>query len=147
MWKSLERFVINGPCCLNGEVNISGAKNAALPLMAAALLTQEKINLYNFPTNILDVKVKADFLEKIGVYVEYDHNKESIEIQADNIFYKKLEHYDYPIRTTYLLAAGQLFQNGIAYIPYPGGCDIGHRKYDLHVMIWEKIGCKVKENR
>ena len=54
-------------------------------------------------------------------------------------------NYELPIRTTYLLAAGQIVRHQKAHIPYPGGCKIGSRGYDLHIMVWEKLGCKVEE--
>ena len=129
----------------NGIVKVSGAKNSATRLMAAALLTEERIHLDNFPTELVDAKVKATFLQDVGVSIAADSQKETIEIQATEIRKDKLSQYNYPIRTTYLLAAGQLLRNGMARIPYPGGCKIGNRKYDLHVMVWEKMGCKVEE--
>ena len=138
-------FEVVGEQVPNGIVRISGAKNSATRLMAAALLTDEQVHLGNFPTELIDVKVKAAFLRDIGVSVVADTQRETLEISVLEISKEKLEHYNYPIRTTYLLAAGQLLRNGLARIPYPGGCKIGNRKYDLHVMIWEKMGCKIEE--
>ena len=129
----------------SGIVRVSGAKNSATRLMAAALLTSERAYIDNFPTELVDVKVKARFLSAIGVSVAADSQKETIEICASEIRVNALDHYHYPIRTTYLLAAGQLLQKGEARIPYPGGCKIGNRKYDLHLMVWEKMGCQVEE--
>ena len=128
-----------------GSVCVSGAKNAATRLMAAAMLTDEKVTLYNFPTDLVDARYKSDFMEKIGFKTSFDTKNEIFEVQANNIEDVELASYDYPIRTTYLLAASQLIRNSIARIPYPGGCKIGDRKYDLHIMVWEKMGCKVVE--
>jgi len=146
-------FIVNSDTVLKvwgaqvpkGTIRVSGAKNAALPLMAAGFLTEEKIHLDNFPTYLVDTNIKAKFLRNIGAYVNLNHKDNSIDIIAKNISPQKLENYNYPIRTTYLLAAGQLIRNGIAYIPYPGGCNIGERKYDLHIMIWKQMGCEVEE--
>lgn len=138
-------LMIKGKQIPKGTVTVSGAKNAATRLMAAALLTDEKISLLNFPTNLIDVKYKVDLLKRIDVKVEINDAKQICVIEAANTSARILRSYDYPIRTTYLLAAGQLNRNGLARIPYPGGCKIGDRKYDLHVMIWEKMGCRVKE--
>ena len=138
-------FEVIGGQIPNGIVRVSGAKNSTTRLMAAALLTQEQIYLDNFPTELVDVKVKAGFLKAIGASVAADSKRETIEICASNIRPEKLEHYNYPIRTTYLLAAGQLLRQGEARIPYPGGCKIGNRKYNLHVLVWEKMGCRVEE--
>ncbi|MHC4165673.1 MAG: UDP-N-acetylglucosamine 1-carboxyvinyltransferase, partial [Planctomycetota bacterium] len=65
----------------------------------------------------------------IGVFVDADSRKETIEIQATEIRKDELSQYNYPMRSTYLLAAGQLLRNGTAHIPYPGGCKIANRKY------------------
>lgn len=129
----------------NGIVRVSGAKNSATKLMAAALLTEERIHLDNFPTELVDAGTKAAFLKDVGVSVTASSREETIEIKASEIRRDRLDRYDYPVRTTYLLAAGQLHRNGIARIPYPGGCKIANRKYDLHFMVWEKMGCKVEE--
>jgi len=128
-----------------GSVKISGAKNAATRLMAASLLTQERVTLYNFPTEIVDVRYKSDFMKEMGVNLIFDNQNSMLTIHADQIRSAVLRNYAYPIRTTYLLVAGQLNRNGVARIPYPGGCKIGHRKYDLHLMVWESMGCKVTE--
>jgi UDP-N-acetylglucosamine 1-carboxyvinyltransferase len=136
---------VRGQQIPSGIVRVSGAKNSATRLMAAAVLTRERVYLDNFPTELVDAKVKAGFLLDIGVSVATDRQRETIEIHAKNIHSKRLEHYHYPIRTTYLLAAGQLLHEGEARIPYPGGCKIGNRHYDLHVMVWEKMGCRVEE--
>lgn len=132
----------------HGRIKVSGAKNAATRLMAAALLTSEKIVLSNFPTELVDVRHKGRFISAIGGQVEYDPEDDKLSICAGTISSDELDDYNYPIRTTYLLAAGQLVRNGIARIPYPGGCKLGERKYDLHILVWEKLGCKVfeKEN-
>ena len=129
----------------NGIIRVSGAKNSATRLMAAALLTQERVHLDNFPTELVDVKVKGGFLSATGISVATDSKRETIEICANEMDVDKLDHYHYPIRTTYLLVAGQLLRKGEARIPYPEGCKIGNRKYDLHVMVWEKMGCRVEE--
>lgn len=136
---------IHGKQIPNGSVKISGAKNAATRLMAAAMLTNERVTLYNFPTELLDARYKSDFMEKVGVGIRIDDFNETLEIQANQIKDEILGDYSYPIRTTYLLTAAQLNRNKVARIPYPGGCQIGNRKYDLHVMVWEKMGCEVEE--
>jgi UDP-N-acetylglucosamine 1-carboxyvinyltransferase len=74
-----------------------------------------------------------------------DHEREEVEIAALEVTAEPARSYNVPIRTTYLLAAGQVVRNGIARIPYPGGCKIGSRGYDLHVRVWERLGCQVTE--
>lgn len=128
-----------------GVVKISGAKNSATRLMAAATLSNEKTCLTNFPTKLVDVCVKTEFLLAIGADIELDHVEEKVIVSANNLRCTELDCYEYPIRTTYLLVASQLVRSGRAKIPYPGGCKIGNRKYDLHILVWEKFGCIVLE--
>jgi len=139
---------IEGGQIPNGRVKVSGAKNSATKLLGAALISDEKVILQNFPVNIVDAQYKIDFIRKNGGLINVDNVKESIEIDTVNFLCHELDNYDYPIRTTYLLVAGLLKKSGIARIPYPGGCKIGSRGYDLHIMVWKKFGAVVieKEN-
>ncbi|MEX6424813.1 UDP-N-acetylglucosamine 1-carboxyvinyltransferase [Providencia manganoxydans] len=126
-----------------GSVTVSGAKNSATRLLAAASMCDEAVVLTGYPTNLVDSKHKERFLTNNGV----NTSTKSEEIYIDPTNYKpnQLDDYFYPIRTTYLLVAGQLKRSEVAYIPYPGGCNIGSRKYDIHISIWESFGCDVKE--
>lgn len=142
-----QKLLVEGKQIPNGQITVSGAKNAATKLIAAALLTQEKVTFYNFPTRLIDVYHKATFIANIGADVFFDHDSETLTLKAETLRHALLDHYFYPIRTTYLLAAPQLIRNQWARIPYPGGCNIGDRKYDLHVMVWSQMGCRVEEKR
>lgn len=137
--------IIPGGQIPRGRVQVSGAKNAATRLMAAALLTRDLVHLDNFPTELVDVRQKGQFLERLGVQVTYDKEQQMIDLCARGLTATPVDDYTCPIRTTYLLAAGQLHRDGIARIPYPGGCRIGNRKYDLHLMVWESLGGIVRE--
>lgn len=128
-----------------GKVRVSGAKNSGTRLLSAASLTDERVVLTNFPTQLVDAQHKIRFLRQIGFSVALNYDTEELEVNGGDISYSHLENYDYPIRTTYLLAAAQLARNGIARIPYPGGCKIGSRGYDLHILVWECLGCEVTE--
>jgi len=142
---SIRSMRIEGGQVPRGHIRVSGAKNAATRLMAASLLTEERISLLNFPTELVDVREKARFLTNIGVDVDLVVEEDRASIDARHIDPERLDGFDYPIRTTYLLAAGQLHRTGVARIPYPGGCRLGNRKHDLHVMVWERLGCTVSE--
>lgn len=135
-----------------GRIRVSGAKNSATRLLAAALLTDDTAELGAFPTQLVDVKHKVAFCRAIGVFAEVNHEAETVTINASGMESRLLDRsdYDLPIRTTYLLAAGQVLRFGIARIPYPGGCPIGGgsgggRGYDLHMMVWRNLGCQVIE--
>lgn len=140
------KFSVQHQVIPQGKVSVSGAKNAATRLLAAALLTDEKVTLLNFPTELLDARHKCRFIEAMGGRVNLDQEKNLALIESVELDPAPLSCYDFPIRTTYLLAAGQIRKNGKAWIPYPGGCKLGERKYDLHLMVWRKFGCEVTEN-
>src|SRR5690606_5596641 len=129
----------------HGKVKVSGAKNSATRLLAAALIADEKVILENFPTELVDANYKFDFIEKSGGVVTVDRDKEFVEIESQNLKDVLLDSYNYPIRTTYLLVPGLIKRAGVAKIPYPGGCKIGNRGYDLHIMVWERLGATVEE--
>ena len=145
MPKELDLLEVRGGQRPVGRVRVSGAKNSAIKLLAAALLTKETAHLMNFPTQLVDVRQKVTFLEALGVSVDLCAEKSLVSLTASDLRSERLDHYNYSFRTTYLLVPGQLIRNGIARIPYPGGCKIGERKYDLHVMVWEQMGCVVTE--
>jgi UDP-N-acetylglucosamine 1-carboxyvinyltransferase len=130
-----------------GRLRISGAKNAATRLLAAALIADEPVVLGNFPTQLIDANYKIDFIKKCGGLIDIDDNAETIRINSSNLEDVLLDHYNYPIRTTYLLVPGLIKHSGKARIPYPGGCRIGARGYDLHVMVWENLGAIVRERQ
>jgi UDP-N-acetylglucosamine 1-carboxyvinyltransferase len=138
---------IKGGQVPNGQVTVSGAKNSATRLLAASLISDEKIIIENFPTELVDAKYKIDFIRQCGGNVEVDNINETLHIDSSGIQEKILMNYNYPIRTTYLLTAGLIKKNGIARIPYPGGCKIGNRGYDLHIEVWKTLGATVKEKK
>lgn len=141
------RARIQGEQVPRGTIKLSGAKNAATRLMAAAMLTDDTVVLNGFPTELVDANHKARFMRASGVCVEMDSENDSVAIRADNLKTAEFDMDDgmFPIRTTYLLVPGQIRKTGRARIPYPGGCKIGARGYDLHVKIWECLGCSVEE--
>ncbi|KUG58196.1 UDP-N-acetylglucosamine 1-carboxyvinyltransferase [Nesterenkonia jeotgali] len=144
--------VIEGGNVPSGRVHVSGAKNSATRLLAAALLTEDHVELHNFPTSLVDAQHKVRFVQSMGANVNVDSEVQTVAVNTPDLDAAKLEsaRYDVPIRTTYLLAAPQLARSGRARIPYPAGCKIGGgagggRGYDLHVMVWEAMGCTVSE--
>lgn len=139
------KVVISGPQALNGTVAVSGAKNSATRVLAAALLSSGQITLRNFPLLLEDVIAKIKFMRMMGACIEENFASSEIELSASSISTDKIVDFDLPIRTTYLLAAGALAHNKKVKIPYPGGCKIGSRGYDLHLMVWKQLGCKVEE--
>ncbi|MGP6170793.1 UDP-N-acetylglucosamine 1-carboxyvinyltransferase [Microbacterium sp. A204] len=135
-----------------GRVRVSGAKNSATRLLAAALMSDDEVVLQNFPTQLVDVGHKVDFARNLGAEVQIDVAAEEVVVTASRLESRLLtrDEFDLPIRTTYLLAAAQLVRGGIARVPYPGGCPIGPgaaggRGYDLHLLVWRALGCVIEE--
>jgi len=144
--------IINGGAAPRGRVRVSGAKNSATRLLSAALLSDDAVELSNFPTRLVDVGHKIRFCQNLGADITIDHQSEQLTVNASELKSQLLsrEQFDIPVRTTYLLAAGQVIRSGIARVPYPGGCPIGGgsgggRGYDLHMMVWRDLGASVLE--
>lgn len=135
-------IVIRGGQIPKGRVKVSGAKNSATRLLAAASICDEEVTFTGYPTALVDSKHKERFLQANRVQTR--ESEETLVIDPTTYQPQPLDDYYYPIRTTYLLVAGQLKRSSKAYIPYPGGCNIGDRKYDLHIMVWEAFGCTVE---
>jgi len=131
---------------LIGQVTVSGAKNSALKLLTASILTDEPIELYQFPNGLLDVKIHLDMLLVLGksYYSENDYVR-IIKSKSESI--TVLEWDERSIRNTLLVLGALTTRFGEARVPLPGGCKLGERKYDLHVMILEQMGAKVWEDQ
>lgn len=138
-------FRVTGNQILHGDVTVDGAKNSATRVLAAALISDGKVNLRNFPLHLEDVKAKLGFIENLGAKTSVNKDSSELALSVDTLNFDGITDYGLPIRTTYLLAAGMLARNEYARIPYPGGCKIGDRGYDLHMMVWRELGCKVTE--
>ena len=129
----------------SGRIAVSGAKNSATRLLAATLLANEPVRLQNFPTKLVDVLAKVAFLRELGADVVLDDEQSAVEVRAGELSAEGVSSYRLGIRTTYLLAGGQLRRHEVARVPYPGGCKLGNRGYDLHLLVWRALGCDVEE--
>lgn len=138
----MEQYIIKGGTPLIGEVNISGAKNAALGIIAAAILSDDKVRIDNVP-QVRDVNVLIQAIEGIGAIVERP-NKHSINIFGKTIN-KIVLDYDYirKIRASYYLLGALLGKYKRAEVALPGGCNIGSRPIDQHIKGFEALGAKV----
>lgn len=129
---------------LSGKVSVSGAKNSSLRLLAASLLTEETLKLSNFPNGLLDVQIHLKMLEVLGKKIYT--NKDYLEISVDSQRIKTTLDWDErSIRNTLLILGALTSRYGEGKVPLPGGCKLGERKYDLHVMLLEKLGANVWE--
>ena len=139
----MEKFRVQGPVTLSGTVDISGAKNAALPILFAAILAQEPVTLTNVP-DLKDVDTTFKILRQLGVVVERDE-KGAVQIDAS-----KIEHYIAPYELVKTMRASiwalaplvARFHEG--QVSLPGGCTIGARPVDMHISGLEKMGAAIE---
>ncbi len=138
----MDKFLIEGPSRLSGEVRISGAKNAALPCLAAALLTSEPVQLTNLP-NVGDIRTLGKLLQHIGARVEKDATAATIEahtIGSADAPYELVK----TMRASVLVLGPLLARSGSVRVSLPGGCAIGVRPINLHLAAFEKLGAEVR---
>jgi UDP-N-acetylglucosamine 1-carboxyvinyltransferase len=137
----VDKFVIIGPARLEGEVAISGAKNAALPCLAATLLTSEPVRLMNLP-RVADVRTMQKVLGHIGARVEAELESAVVEVAS-------IANADAPyelvktMRASVLVLGPLLARAGSVRVSLPGGCAIGVRPIDLHLKAFRKLGAEV----
>jgi UDP-N-acetylglucosamine 1-carboxyvinyltransferase len=142
----MDKFIIQGGIPLRGEITPSGNKNAALPLLAACILTDQPVLLHNVP-EINDVKTMRELLISIGVEVEQAGNH-SWKIQARSIQPENLDHgLCNDIRASILLAGPVTARTGELKLPPPGGDVIGRRRLDTHILAFKALGIDTVYNK
>ena len=138
----MEKFIIQGGVPLSGEIVPAGNKNAALPILAACLLTDEELVIGNVP-NIRDVQSMLGLLERLGVKVEWTGDNE-VKLQADSVSSTEVdEELASRIRASFLVAGPLLARFGEVKMPPPGGDTIGRRRLDAHLDAFRDLGAKV----
>jgi UDP-N-acetylglucosamine 1-carboxyvinyltransferase len=139
----MEQYVIKGGKPLKGEVTISGYKNAALGIIAAAIMTDEIVQIENVP-RVKDIDVLLKAIEDIGAKVDRIGNS-TVKINASKIRTYNVD-FDYvrKIRASYYLLGALLGKYKSAQVALPGGCNIGSRPIDQHIKGFEALGCNVK---
>ena len=138
----MEKLVINGPTRLCGDVDITGAKNAAVAIIPATLLIDGICTLENVP-NISDVKMSCSIMQKLGVKIDWLSNH-SIRVDTRNIS-STIAPYDMTskFRASYYLLGALLSRCGKAEVGLPGGCNLGARPIDQHIKGFEALGASV----
>ncbi len=138
----MEQYAIKGGNPLVGEVEIGGAKNAALPIIAASIMTDESVQVDNIP-DVRDTNVLLDAMQEIGVMIKRN-NRHSVSINASQV-------HDYvvdgdnirKIRASYYFIGALLAKYKNAEVALPGGCDIGCRAIDQHIKGFRALGAEV----
>ena len=138
----MQKLEVFGASKLKGQVKISGSKNASLPILAATLLSDRKINLQNVP-KVKDIETMISLLKSLGSKVTYNENK--LIINNSNQF-KKFASYNLvkTMRAGILVLGPLLAKFNNAKVSLPGGCSIGSRPIDIHLKALSKLGVKFK---
>lgn len=138
----MAKFLVQESGPLNGEVEISGAKNAVLPLMAAALLTEDEVVISDVP-DLRDVSVMKDILRFLGAEIE-EPARSVLSIRTADI---KTNEADYDLvskmRASFVVMGPLLARTGSAKVYMPGGCSIGARPIDLHLKGFKSLGAEI----
>ena len=138
----MDRILIRGGKPLSGEISIGGAKNAALPLMAAGLLTDQRLVLSNVP-KLADIKTMSELLSQHGIAVEKQGNAGRV-LSLGGAITNTEAPYDIvrQMRASFLVLGPLMARVGEARVSLPGGCEIGARPVDLHIKGLEQMGAR-----
>ena len=141
----MDKFVIRGGNPLVGTVHVSGAKNSALPCMAAAILTEDEIKLENIP-HVRDIETERRLLASMGAEVRLDEIPYTTVISCRTLS-DPIAKYEIvkTMRASSLVLGPLLARTGIARVAMPGGCAIGGRPIDLHIKGLEKMGATITQ--
>ncbi|MCD7956845.1 MAG: UDP-N-acetylglucosamine 1-carboxyvinyltransferase [Lachnospiraceae bacterium] len=138
----MEQYIIRGGNPLVGEVEISGAKNAALGILAASIMTDDTVLIDNLP-DVRDINVLLEAMESIGARIDRI-TRHAVMINSSNIGEVSVDYeYIKKIRASYYLIGALLGKYKRAEVPLPGGCNIGSRPIDLHIKGFKALGAKV----
>lgn len=139
----MDRIIIN-KSRLIGQVELSGAKNSALKLLTASVLTDEPVEILRSPNGLLDMQVHISMLKKMGKTCIERENY--LRIEENNTISNELMWDERSIRNSLLILGSLTSRFGAGRVPLPGGCKLGDRKFDLHVKILEEMGARVWED-
>lgn len=139
----MEQYIIKGGVPLQGEVIIGGAKNAALGVLAGAIMANETVKIENIP-NVSDINVLLKAIEELGATVNRI-DKNTVKINGNDIKNLSIDYeFIKKIRASYYLLGALLGKYGSAQVALPGGCNIGSRPIDQHIKGFEALGATVK---
>ena len=142
----MEQFIMKGGNPLVGEVTIGGAKNAALGILAASIMTDEDVLIENLP-DVRDINVLLEAIQEIGASVDRI-DRHTVKINASDIHEVSVDdEYIRRIRASYYFIGALLGKYKSAQVPLPGGCNIGSRPIDLHIKGFRALGAKVEIER
>ncbi len=139
----MEQYIMKGGNPLVGEVTIGGAKNAALGILTAAIMTDDDVLIENLP-DVRDINVMLEAIDEIGATVERI-DRHTVKINASSIHEISVDdEYIRKIRASYYFIGALLGKYRSAQVPLPGGCNIGSRPIDQHLKGFRALGADVK---
>ncbi|MDW0116375.1 UDP-N-acetylglucosamine 1-carboxyvinyltransferase [Sporosarcina thermotolerans] len=140
----MDKIIIRGGRVLHGNVRVEGAKNAVLPILAAALLASDGPNVIKDVPNLSDVSTINEVVKSLNAKVEYDAEKGQVIIDSTNPLSSEA-HFEYvrKMRASILVMGPLLARNGFARVALPGGCAIGSRPIDQHLKGFEAMGAEI----
>jgi UDP-N-acetylglucosamine 1-carboxyvinyltransferase len=138
----MDKLIVEGPCTLKGSVHISSAKNATLPILVATLLCPYPVTFDSIP-DLMDVGTILKIIQSLGIKITKKDNELIVDAtQLEN------QHADYSLvktmRASVLVLGPLLARYGVASVSLPGGCAIGARPVDIHLMGMEKLGAEIQ---
>ncbi len=140
----MDKIIINGGRVLKGSVRVEGAKNAVLPILAAALLASEGINVIRDVPNLSDVETINEVLKSLNAKVDYTPKLDEVIIDSSDTLSSEAQfEYVRKMRASILVMGPLLARNGFARIALPGGCAIGSRPIDQHLKGFEAMGAEI----
>lgn len=138
------KYIINGGKTISGKILLSGAKNSALPIIAASLLTNDVTVLNNCP-KISDTDTAFKILKQLGTDIDADGNTIIINSSsADKV--QIPENLVKKMRSSIIFMGALISRFGEGVLFYPGGCELGNRPIDIHLNAFKKLGAKINEN-
>ena len=140
----MDKIIINGGRVLKGNVRVEGAKNAVLPILAAALLASEGPNIIRDVPNLSDVDTISEVLKSLNAEVNYSPRIDEIVIDSSETLSSEAQfEYVRKMRASILVMGPLLARNGFARVALPGGCAIGSRPIDQHLKGFEAMGAEI----
>lgn len=142
----MDKFVINGPAVLKGKVLVDGSKNAALPILAAALLIDTGETVIRNVPPLMDIFTMSEMLRYIGAKVNYDLEARTVTVNAENLT-ESTAPYELmrKMRGSFLVLGPLLSRMGEARVSLPGGCVLGARPVDYHIRGFGDLGATISE--
>lgn len=139
----MSNYIVEGGKKLEGEIDIAGSKNAALPIIAASILNSEKVEITNCP-HIHDVEMMFSILKKLGCNVSINNSK--IVIDASNVNNVEIPaELMHEMRSSVIIAGALIGRFGKCKFTYPGGCEIGARPINMHLEAFKQLGVNIQE--